>query len=715
MNRPHASRFRSSLFALILLLLMDEAQSETFSTFTFANTTVEASTATDVAVVSGANTTAEGIALPPAVNASTAALPAAFEETTGILNLSEDSTIVSIDPTTEVETPTIIPAAMEPRESVPVALDVLEPLTAAPEAMEPPTAPPLVETVPPTIAIVATEPPTTAPVATEPPPIAPVATEAPPIAPVATAPPVVTEIPAAPPFETILASPAAPVDVGVPETRPLPFVVPHPDLLTSITPAPASLPPDRPASQPFVLFQQPPLTPDVAIESSTTASPLLESNTQAEKNRSFKNIESDLSNSSDSENEGQPFDGSEDGSDSDVPDESQVVEEKKDEKGSSSNEEELEFSSNDSGGDMSHFTLTPITADDVATEADRDSSDPTDNSESESVHASTLSGKRNSFGGWKLALVVVAAVCVVLISVYFGHKRYVRNAMANKRDRGSSEQRALDSFFRQNRVTVARDTGVSSNHSVPDPPTPRSQIVVTMPFNTSHTSDYMVDSSSHVSNRRSRQSIYESTSAPTKTTLNNEYKSYARSSSPFRLDSSYVYASKPLYSDVGEESILLTDKTKSLLQCPSRDETVAHMHERASVASSIEEPRDPYRFSSQFSVFDSSSAMSVDSDTYRLSTPVPDAPRATSLPKSESNHSYPSNGRMSDTRSQISFDERFPSERSRTDSLGTDLSVTDSFVTIDSFLSVNSYASETIQDTDDGRDSDSFVRRENEF
>ncbi|CAH0520119.1 unnamed protein product [Peronospora belbahrii] len=120
------------------------------------------------------------------------------------------------------------------------------------------------------------------------------------------------------------------------------------------------------------------------------------------------------------------------------------------------------------GTEGKELTLAPITPDDTDIKANA----PTDTYDSSSGPNASASSDQ-SLDGWKLALVIIGAVCVVVASIYFVHKHHVRNAAANKRDRDSFEQRALESFFGQNRVTVPRETAVSSLNFVTDILTPR--------------------------------------------------------------------------------------------------------------------------------------------------------------------------------------------------------------------------------------------------
>ncbi|KAG6955045.1 hypothetical protein JG687_00011446 [Phytophthora cactorum] len=393
-------------------------------------------------------------------------------------------------------------------------------------------------------------------------------------------------------------------------------------------------------------------------------------------------------------------------------------------------------------GNAGGLTLSPITSDesdtDTGTDADADTSH-NNNSDSDPSNASTSSGQSESLGGWKLALVIVGAVCAVLASVFFVHMRHVRVAAANKRDRGSTQQRALDSFFRQNRVTVARETGISSGNFVTDPLTPRDEIAVTMPSNAhdrprTKTADLIAGSAAQAFNRRTRPDSSASIDTPTDS-HNDEYDSFTGrhnapsvvstgSSNLYRSDSSNIYRSDSVFSDTSSVSLgSIAPSSQRSVQTPlfpTRLDTVASStarnSKRASSATSIGDVRDTNRSdrsSSDFSVFNSPSVASSDGDIYRISTQLIDvsALPATTSEKSEPNNSYPSNGRMSEALSEFSVDESYTSELTGTESFSTEFSVDDGFRTDDSFATVDSFATRTTQDTEDDRDSDSLVLR----
>ncbi|KAG2783083.1 hypothetical protein Pcac1_g7321 [Phytophthora cactorum] len=310
---------------------------------------------------------------------------------------------------------------------------------------------------------------------------------------------------------------------------------------------------------------------------------------------------------------------------------------------------------------------------------------------------------------------------------------------ANKRDRGSTQQRALDSFFRQNRVTVARETGISSGNFVTDPLTPRDEIAVTMPSNAhdrprTKTADLIAGSAAQAFNRRTRPDSSASIDTPTDS-HNDEYDSFTGrhnapsvvstgSSNLYRSDSSNIYRSDSVFSDTSSVSLgSIAPSSQRSVQTPlfpTRLDTVASStarnSKRASSATSIGDVRDTNRSdrsSSDFSVFNSPSVASSDGDIYRISTQLIDvsALPATTSEKSEPNNSYPSNGRMSEALSEFSVDESYTSELTGTESFSTEFSVDDGFRTDDSFATVDSFATRTTQDTEDDRDSDSLVLR----
>lgn len=380
-------------------------------------------------------------------------------------------------------------------------------------------------------------------------------------------------------------------------------------------------------------------------------------------------------------------------------------------------------------------------ATDTGTDTDTDDDTTDKNKDSEPTNASTSSGQSESFGGWKLALVIVGAVCAVLASVFFVHMRHVHVAAANKRDRGSSQQRALDSFFRQNRVTVARETGVLSGNFATDPLTPRDEIAVTMPSNherpRTRTAELIAGSAAMAFNRRPRPDSSASIETPTDF-RSDEYDSFigehkmpsvvsTGSSNLYRSDSSNIYQSDSMFSDTSSVSLgsiaPSVSSSQRSIQTPmyqTRLDSVASStvrnSKRASSATSIGEGRDTNRSdrsSSDFSVFNSSPVASSDGDVYRISTELIDvsALPATTSEKSEPGNSYPSNGRMSEALSELSVDESYTSELTGTESFSTDFSIDDGFRTDDSFATVDSFATRTTQDTEDDRDSDSIVFR----
>ncbi|KAF1775901.1 hypothetical protein GQ600_10018 [Phytophthora cactorum] len=521
------------------------------------------------------------------------------------------------------------------------------------------------------------------PVPAEPPTTAPVTTEAPTAAPAATP-----------------APPAAPAPTTAPPTT-----APVPATLTptATTQAPASTTPTPTTATPDTTTSPLPATPQPAASSSSSAS----------------DSATGSSDSSASLPSGQSSDVTQ-----------------------SSGDSGANPSPGDGVGNAGGLTLSPITSDESDTNTGTDANADTshnNNSESEPSNASTSSGQSESLGGWKLALVIVGAVCAVLASVFFVHMRHVRVAAANKRDRGSTQQRALDSFFRQNRVTVARETGISSGNFVTDPLTPRDEIAVTMPSNAhdrprTKTADLIAGSAAQAFNRRTRPDSSASIDTPTDS-HNDEYDSFTGrhnapsvvstgSSSLYRSDSSNIYRSDSVFSDTSSVSLgSIAPSSQRSVQTPlfpTRLDTVASStarnSKRASSATSIGDVRDTNRSdrsSSDFSVFNSSSVASSDGDIYRISTQLIDvsALPATTSEKSEPNNSYPSNGRMSEALSEFSVDESYTSELTGTESFSTEFSVDDGFRTDDSFATVDSFATRTTQDTEDDRDSDSLVLR----
>jgi hypothetical protein len=291
-----------------------------------------------------------------------------------------------------------------------------------------------------------------------------------------------------------------------------------------------------------------------------------------------------------------------------------------------------------------------------------------------------------------------------MASIFFVHMRHVRAAAANKRSRGSSQQRALDSFFRQNRVTVARETGVSSGNFVTDPLTPRDEIAVTIPSNKSqdrprtNTADIIAGSAAQAFNRRttrpgSAAGSSASIETPTNSYHSDEYDSFTgrhHAPSTVSTNSSNFYRSNSVYSDTSSLGSIAPSATSSQRSVqmpvfPSRLETVAspgRASKRASSAASSGEVRDTNRSdrsSSDFSVFNASSVASSD-DIYRISTQLIDV---AALPESSelrgSHDSYLS--RDSDELSEFSVDESYSNESFGTvDSYATRSTNSDSIV-----------------------------------
>ncbi|KAE9315432.1 hypothetical protein PF008_g19245 [Phytophthora fragariae] len=306
---------------------------------------------------------------------------------------------------------------------------------------------------------------------------------------------------------------------------------------------------------------------------------------------------------------------------------------------------------------------------------------------------------------------------------------HVRTAAANKRSRGSSEQRALDSFFHQNRVTVPRETGVSSGNFVSDPLTPRDEIALTMPSN-NHKADVVTGSAAMAFNNMTRPGSGASIESPTESYHDNEYDSFSgRHNAPSMgsVASSSAYRTNSEFSESSSLGSIAPSATSSqrsahLPGFPTRLETVAASQIRSSNRStSIGDVRDTHRSdrsSSDFSVFNAS----VDEEFYRMSTQLIDVsalPVVTSEPR-DSGDSY-RDSRMSDALSEFSVDDSYTSERStdnnsyisdrRTDnSFATNLSVDDGYGTEGSFV----MRATQDTDTDDDffrRDSDSVVFR----
>lgn len=321
--------------------------------------------------------------------------------------------------------------------------------------------------------------------------------------------------------------------------------------------------------------------------------------------------------------------------------------------------------------DINGFTLSPIASDMISPNAGVDITN-NDHSKVEPSHASTMSKRSASFGGWKLALVIVGTVCAVLISVFFVHRRYVRHAAANKRDRGSSQQRALDSFFRQNRVTVPRDTGASSNSFASFLSRDRiGGIMSSRHLVHGRPCSFSNSAAQAALSRNARLNFTESINRPSTTNSGNLNDSYAGSSNSARLHSSNNFGSRSVFLTTGSVAVKSATPSPSLA---TRAESMARTRNEAAFAASTEDLRNTTqssRSSGEFSIFNSS-RVSVESNPYRISTQFIDVP--TEL--SESSSSYPSY-RLSDDESDVAG----------TDSFRTDVSVEDSSAISDSFAS----------------------------
>uniref|UniRef100_A0AAV1TBE4 Uncharacterized protein n=1 Tax=Peronospora matthiolae TaxID=2874970 RepID=A0AAV1TBE4_9STRA len=355
------------------------------------------------------------------------------------------------------DAPTPAPIPGEPPTPAPIPGG---PPTPAPIPGEPPTPAP-VPGEPPTPAPIPGGPPTPAPIPGEPPTPAPIPGGLPTPAPVPGGPPTPAPIPGEPP------TPAP-----VPVEPPTPASVPTEVLTPGPTPAPAAL---TPTPVPIPVDADVPLppynpTPEAlpkvpAITTPTTAATTLPTELPRE------DIPSPIEGSSSSNTPNSTTDSF----DSDVTSASTHYEDATQDLV----DESSDRTPDDSSSTSLVLTFAPIIADHATTDS---SADPELNHDVHHSNASTSAGRPRPLGGWKLALVVIGAICVVIVSIILVHMRYVRVAAANKRHRGSSQQRALDSFFRQNRVTVGRETGISSGVFVTDPLTPRDEIAVTMPM-----------------------------------------------------------------------------------------------------------------------------------------------------------------------------------------------------------------------------------------
>ncbi|GMF20856.1 unnamed protein product [Phytophthora fragariaefolia] len=298
-------------------------------------------------------------------------------------------------------------------------------------------------------------------------------------------------------------------------------------------------------------------------------------------------------------------------------------------------------------------------------------------------------------------MVVVGVVGAVLVAVFFVHARHVRLAAANKRSRGSSQQRALDSFFRQNRVTVPRET----SNFVSDPLTPRDEIAVTIPSNNQNRPDTVAAAQAF---RRARPDSNGSIATPTESFHTSEYDSFTGQHQAASATSSSAYGSASEFSEsssLGSIAPSVISSQRSAHQpgfqprLGSVASSQARSSKRASSATSIGDVRytdRSDRSSGDFSVFNASASVDEDS-VYRMSTQLLDV---SALPeRSEPRGSYDS-----DALSDFSVDDSYGS-RSTDHSYATGRRTDNSFATN---LSVDD------RDTASGfssRDSDSLVLR----
>ncbi|KAI9919995.1 hypothetical protein PsorP6_015561 [Peronosclerospora sorghi] len=113
---------------------------------------------------------------------------------------------------------------------------------------------------------------------------------------------------------------------------------------------------------------------------------------------------------------------------------------------------------------MENCTLAPIVSDGIEMEPRVPRQDWTLTRNNVSTSSSSLS---DAISGWKLALIITGTIVAVLVSIFLVHRRHVRLTAAQKRRRGTLEQRALDSLFRQDHVTVPGTSVVSFGSTGP--------------------------------------------------------------------------------------------------------------------------------------------------------------------------------------------------------------------------------------------------------
>ncbi|KAG7395662.1 hypothetical protein PHYBOEH_003381 [Phytophthora boehmeriae] len=728
-RRTHASRHRSSLLVLTLLLIVGTRAVVVAQTPAPGSTDEGAATVVpaDTAATTGPPAVTDA---PPTDEAPATVEPAGSETTDAPAAPTAAPPVATEAPPVATEAPTTAPVGTPPPASIdaaeteaPTPTLVIYVPTPAPVATEvPATTPPVTGSVPPTAAPPAateapapvTEAPTAAPPATEAPTAAPPATEAPTAAPPATeAPteaPAVTDAPtAAPPATGAPAEPVTPVPASTdPPTTAPPVtsapapVTPAPEAQTTapaatpvpVTEAPGTTSPTlTPTGSPAPPTSAPPTSaPPTSAPPQTTAPTPAPATTTAPPAAAITASPAPVTPRPETPSPGETSKGSSTSSSgsSSIPTTVPSVSGPSEDNGEGK-------STSESAGTIGQLTLSPINSDDHGGTTDNGNDNGNDNEtgennesggSSESNNSSTASGHSSSFGGWKIAVVIAGAVCVVSASIFFAHMHHVRAVAAAKRTRGSSQQRALDSFFRRNRVTVGRETGGNDGNFVPDPLTPRDEIAVTMPSNNAperprtRTVDVIAGSAAQAFNRSvlaaGSSSTISSVDTPTESYRSgDDYDSFTgRQHAPSTTSaaSSNFYRSNSVYSDASSASLgsiapsaASSQRSAQVPLFPTRLETVA-----SSQASSVEgrqtglstdrstERSD--RSSSDFSVYNSSME-STDGDFYRISNSVIDvsvlpttmSERSESF--SESLDSYPSeSGRHNSTASAFSND-----------------------------------------------------------
>ncbi|CAI5733642.1 unnamed protein product [Peronospora destructor] len=481
-QRSHASRFWSSLLVLAVLMI--------FATATAAQT--EESPVVLPTAISDSVTNFDTNALVSTDATPATVVPAREHDAT---SLSANALMPALATVTEFPatgSPSTTPSVatipgVATIEAPPAATAVASAVTGSTAGAEAPTA----------------EVPTPAPGATEvlTPPLVPndTQTAAPPVA----TPAIITlqnatEIPAAPPNATEI--PIAPpnateISIAPPEATEAPTAASVATNASTTTPASTPLPPAVPMPDPVATTQSPPTASNSTVAppmpapaatapkppTSTTPVTASPTSTSTEDTTAFK-PPMPPSDASKLKTAGSS------GTDPTSKSSSSTSKNAADATKEPADDSVADTPTGDTEGSSGLLKLAPILPDDTDADTDTDTDTKTDtvdaptndyDSDSAPSNASTSSPHSQSLNDWELVLVIIGAVCAVVASIFFMHMRHRRTAAANRRLRDTVSQRALDSFFWRNRVTVVRETTLSSNA---EPLTPRDDIPITTSF-----------------------------------------------------------------------------------------------------------------------------------------------------------------------------------------------------------------------------------------